>query len=423
MNIQPILYYNICGETAVVTGYKHADAGTLVVPETIDGVPVAAIGARAFWGHPMTAVTLPASITSIGAFAFSGCADLAEIRIPDGVTFLQEGVFRHCRSLSRVRLPVSVTHISASAFRGCGSLDRIFYDGTREQWKKLCAGKMASVPPTVEVCTADTPRSAGMPSPEASVEAPVSEPAAAPAATPRNTAEASAVPDGLHYKRLYDQIVITDFSNHTCTDLVIPDIIEGCPVTAIGELAFHNCSTLTTIHIPGSVTRIASLAFGNCSGLKEVTYGSIPMRWKQILISAGNEALLQSTVRYSGSSDMLPPSCLRYKLIGSEAVILDCRPTSERELAIPAAIDGHTVTRIADGAFLDCDQLESIELPACITHIGYHAFAGCSSLQEIFYTGTRAEAAALCIQPGNEVFRTAEVYCADDAPAEAGMIG
>lgn len=423
MTIQPILYYKIHGGSAMVTGYKNADAGLLIVPDTIDGVPVTAIGARAFWGHPMTAVTLPASVQTIGAFAFSGCADLTEIRIPDGVTFLQEGIFRHCKSLRRIELPASVTHIGAFAFRGCSGLDQVQYAGTAAQWKQISVGKGNPALRDAECLCSSHPDSTASAAQDSGTTFSTNTKSEASAAAKTPESKASAVPDGLHYKLLDDQAVITDFSNHACTRLTIPDTIDGCPVTAIGDLAFHNCSALTAIHIPGSVTRIGSLAFGNCSGLKDVTYGSMPMRWKRILIGAGNEYLLQSNVQCSNSASTLPPSCLRYKFIGSETVILDCRPTSGRELAIPAAINGHPVTRIADGAFLDCDQMESIELPASIRHIGYHAFDGCGSLKEIFYAGTREEGKALCIQPGNEVFTTAEVCFADEITAARSMIG
>ena len=41
-------------------------------------------------------------------------------------------------------------------------------------------------------------------------------------------------------------------------------------VTAIGEGAFANCTTLRTINIPSSVTTIGRNAFRNCSNLKSI---------------------------------------------------------------------------------------------------------------------------------------------------------
>ena len=44
----------------------------------------------------------------------------------------------------------------------------------------------------------------------------------------------------------------------------IKRIIIGDGVTTIGEFAFTNCSTLTSVTIPNSVTEIGEFAFNNC---------------------------------------------------------------------------------------------------------------------------------------------------------------
>lgn len=47
-------------------------------------------------------------------------------------------------------------------------------------------------------------------------------------------------------------------------DLEIPETLDGCPVTLIGQKAFKNSSGLTSVKIPASVTRIGSDAFERC---------------------------------------------------------------------------------------------------------------------------------------------------------------
>ena len=53
--------------------------------------------------------------------------------------------------------------------------------------------------------------------------------------------------------------------------IVIPEEIDGKPVTSIGEWAFAGCSGLTNVTIPDSVTSIGESAFFDCSGLTSVT--------------------------------------------------------------------------------------------------------------------------------------------------------
>ena len=53
--------------------------------------------------------------------------------------------------------------------------------------------------------------------------------------------------------------------------LVIPDKIDGLPVTSIGTYAFYKCTRLTSVTIPNSVTSIGDNAFSWCTGLTSVT--------------------------------------------------------------------------------------------------------------------------------------------------------
>ena len=50
----------------------------------------------------------------------------------------------------------------------------------------------------------------------------------------------------------------------------VKEYILGKDVTIIGQYAFYNCKSLTSVTIPNSVTSIGGYAFQNCSGLTEV---------------------------------------------------------------------------------------------------------------------------------------------------------
>ena len=83
---------------------------------------------------------IPNSVTSISAFAFSGCTSLTSITIPDSVTSIGGGAFSGCTSLASVTIPNNVKSIGHSAFRNCTSLKDVYYAGTEDEWNKIRIG-------------------------------------------------------------------------------------------------------------------------------------------------------------------------------------------------------------------------------------------------------------------------------------------
>ena len=78
-----------------------------------------------FRDSPITSITIPDSVTSIGYSVFFGCASLSEIIIPDSVTSIEVSSFRGCSSLAEISIPNSITSIGNFAFAKCTSLDEI----------------------------------------------------------------------------------------------------------------------------------------------------------------------------------------------------------------------------------------------------------------------------------------------------------
>lgn len=75
-----------------------------------------------FRNQKLTSYVIPASVTRIGAFAFSRCESLTEVVISDSVTSIGDHAFSLCRSLTEVVIPDSVTSIGDGAFSSCESL-------------------------------------------------------------------------------------------------------------------------------------------------------------------------------------------------------------------------------------------------------------------------------------------------------------
>ena len=89
------------------------------------------------------------------------------------------------------------------------------------------------------------------------------------------------------------------YNYDSLTSVTIP---EG--VTSIGDYAFYGCSALTSITIPGSVTSIGDDAFCYCSNMKDVFYIGTQAQWDKIRIGGNNWCLLTGATRhYMASAD------------------------------------------------------------------------------------------------------------------------
>ncbi len=91
--------YTARGATVSIDAYAGT-AGEVVIPNYITGIPVTRIGDDAFRGTPVTAVTLPDSVTEIGWFAFADCPNLQKITLPASLTSIAYGAFDGCPRLT-----------------------------------------------------------------------------------------------------------------------------------------------------------------------------------------------------------------------------------------------------------------------------------------------------------------------------------
>lgn len=73
----------------------------------------------------LTSVSIPNSITSIGASAFENCIGLTSIEIPNSVQIIEKSTFEGCTGLTSVIIPNSISTIKDYAFRNCSELKEI----------------------------------------------------------------------------------------------------------------------------------------------------------------------------------------------------------------------------------------------------------------------------------------------------------
>ena len=184
--------------------------------------------------------------------------------------------------------------------------------------------------------------------------------------------------------------------NGTDTVVVIPPKISSWPVTKIGEDAFQDNTTITSVTIPASVTEIGSNAFAGCTNLTSVTYGG---DWSNLTIQNGNPAVQDAANAPLFDFEFIPPDntaaiVTNYKYNGAAADVT----IPSRYKGKPVTTIGHaaffnsavtsvtipdSVTSISDEAFINCPKLTNISIPNSVTYIGFSAFSSCTSLKSI----------------------------------------
>ena len=113
---------------ATITGGPSGVEGLtgLLVPESVGGKTVTAVGMMAFQGRTeLVKAILPDTVTNVQLMAFAGCDALASVQLGAGVRSLDTWVFQDCTSLTNVALPEGLATIGGSAFTGCTGLERI----------------------------------------------------------------------------------------------------------------------------------------------------------------------------------------------------------------------------------------------------------------------------------------------------------
>ncbi|MBE6925401.1 MAG: hypothetical protein E7461_01025 [Ruminococcaceae bacterium] len=112
--------------------------------------------------------------------------------------------------------------------------------------------------------------------------------------------EAQAATEGdFTYTVTDDRATITDVDVAVSGNITIPSTLGGCPVTAIGQSAFADCTGITGITIPESVTTIGDSALKGCTGLKDVYYLGLQTKWEQVTIGEDNASLSNATIHFA----------------------------------------------------------------------------------------------------------------------------
>lgn len=89
----------------------------VLIPDTIDGLPVTALADKAFYEKHVTTVVVPDSVTEIGDLCFSGDNYLVSLTLPDELAELSYAALESCFRLMDFDLPQGLKKISGSALQ------------------------------------------------------------------------------------------------------------------------------------------------------------------------------------------------------------------------------------------------------------------------------------------------------------------
>ena len=264
---------------------------------------------RAFQGYDgfyifhssLTSLTLPSSLQSIGDSAFQDCYSLTSLTLPSSLQSIGDRAFLGCQSLTSLTLPSSLQSIGDCAFWGCSSLTSLTLPSSLQL---IGDGAFGCTSLRSVICN--------------------------------------------QFYKVIDQMLLSADGTQVIaywgenSEVTIP---EG--VQSIGDCAFCDCSSLTSLTLPSSLQSIGDWAFNGCSSLTSLT---------------------------------LPSS---FQSIGDYA-FYDCN--SLTSLTLPSSLQS-----IGGGAFRGCSSLTSLTLPSSLQSIGDCAFHDCSSLTSLYIpAGTEA---------------------------------
>ncbi|OQB13341.1 MAG: hypothetical protein BWY15_01805 [Firmicutes bacterium ADurb.Bin193] len=389
-------------DTQTITEYLGDDS-IVMIPKTIDGVSVIAIGGGAFYRCiSLTSVTIPDSVIRIEDWAFEDCSNLISVTIPNSVTYIGDGAFYRCESLTSVTIPDSVTYIGYSVFYNCISLTSVtmpnsidsINDNTFEECINLTS---ISIPDSVTYigigafynCRSLT--SVTIPNSVTDIDAwaffccrgltSISIPdsvtyigesvftncSSLTEINVHGDNEEYSSQDGVLFDK-YGEMLIK-FPEGKSGAYIIPD-----SVTTIVDSAFEECNSLTSLTIPSGITNIIYYMFSYCSSLTEINvHGDNPIFSSQdgVLFDKSKEVLITFPVGKSGAY-IIPNSVIS---IGVSA-FYNCRGLTS--VTIP-----NSVTTISQNAFENCEGLTSVTIPNSVTYIGVGAFASCVGMTSV----------------------------------------
>ena len=385
--------------------YNCENLDTVVI-----GISTKSIGDYAFYNCALARVSVPATVTSIGAYAFASNDTMTRATLRKNLLTIGEGAFRNCSALATVAIPTSVTEIGKAAFENCTSITTITVpasvtvvnDFVFSGCEKLATVKLNGSVTSIGV-----------------------------SAFFNCGFETIALPETV------EEIGTSAFRK--CINLLeitIPDSTKS-----IGDSAFINCSALTTVSLPDDVTNvgngvffynndltveirgltgtiadgllekqgvchvlidetistIGSRAFAHCYALSDITYGEeAPVAGNYLfskqVTSIGAEAfvdnellknlIIPDSIQSIGADTVYHPILTEYHCKDVTATFYYVNGSIAEDILngqdYSHIVVNDNIHTLGNSAFSNCDQLMTVSLPDTITTVGTDVFASSS---------------------------------------------
>lgn len=337
---------------------RCTSSADVVIPATINGLPVTEIGAGAFRTSRLKSVVIPEGVTKIGKGAFQSCNQLESVTIPSSITQIEPNAFQNCPNLIKnnyegnyylgnqsepylyliehdvsginihsqtkaINHQILLTEHDRNFVLQSGNTTFSLVDNCliNTVTKTLISGNENSVIPTDGSVTAIDSYAFNVPSAEFNVE--------------------------------------------------IPDTIE-----IIKGAAFFNIKKMNALYIPAGVKVIEPGAFYGIEGLEEITVDSANTKY----YAKGNCLIEKSTkTLILGCNNSVIPldegitEIADYAFTGSKI----------QNVKMPDSIK-----KISNSAFKDCKELSEADTGKGLTVLDISAFSGCSKLKTLYLPST-----------------------------------